>query len=573
MKSFYFKLLATFLTVNLVFGALLFLVFSRMLRENNLDNVSDHLHSVCLAAAYRLESREGIPDAATADRLAKDLGRLLGVRITVIRADGTVIGDTDHDPAGMDNHLRRPEIAGATLNATGRAVRHSRTLEKDLLYVAIRVPESGPTQCFIRASLRITQVNAIYQHLAGNFLWVAGGLILLSVLTCAFITRRLSRPVTAMRSAADQISRGDLNTRVFVDSRDEFQELAAAFNRMTEEIQALVGRLSSQKEESEAILTAVREGLVLIGRDQRIVKANRTFLAQVQSADAAGKPYWEVIRNPRFAEVLRLVRQEGGSRREEISFGDTTFLCSFAYLSSREEVVALFFDISELKRLETIKKDLVVNISHEFKTPLTAIRGFAEALAEEPERSGEYLEIIKRNAERLSAITNDLLLLARLEYKESALQREPVDLAALVRDVAAIVQTMLKEKGLELSIQAGEGLPAVSGDRYLLEQAVTNLLENAIKYTDSGRVSVSLRRTNGAVSVEVSDTGIGIAAEHLPRIFERFYVVDKSRSRRQSGTGLGLAIVKNIILQHGGEISVRSTPGQGTVFSFVIPVG
>jgi len=571
MTSFYIKLFATFVAVTMSFCLLFFLLFSQTLKSHNQENVAEHLESICLLAAPQLEPLLAMADAAAVDAWAKRTGQRLGVRITVLRPDGTVVGDTDQNPARMDNHLNRPEVAGTRLHRSGRAVRHSSTLDKDMLYVAMCFPDATSPKGIVRASLPLTDVAAIYQRLAGHLAPLTLAIILVSLLLCAVITRRLSRPISAMHQVAEKVSAGDFNARVFIANRDEFGGLAEAFNRMTTEIQTLFGQLSTRQEESEAVLSAIREGLVLIDHDMRIAKANQTFLDQFHCPDAVGKPYWESIRQPQFVETLRQVRADGLNRRIEIPVGETVYLCSFAPLPIQKAVAVLWFDVTELKRLETIKKDLVVNISHEFKTPLTTIRGFAEALEEDPAHQREFLEIIKRNAERLTAITNDLLLLARLEYKEKPLNFEPVDLAALARESAAGFAAAVRGKGLELAVAAEENLPPVNGDRFMLEQVFTNLLENSVRYSEAGRIDVRLRREGSAVVTEVADTGIGIPAEHLPRIFERFYVVDKSRSRRQGGTGLGLSIVRNIVRQHGGEISARSTPGQGTTFTVTLP--
>ncbi|RLE05479.1 MAG: PAS domain-containing sensor histidine kinase, partial [Candidatus Aminicenantes bacterium] len=256
---------------------------------------------------------------------------------------------------------------------------------------------------------------------------------------------------------------------------------------------------------------------------------------------------------------------------EEIELNKKIFLCSFVFIPSKEELIIVFHDITEFKRLEKIKRDFVVNVSHELRTPLTAIKGYVETLEEEVEGEAKrYLEIIKKHTERLINIVQDLLLLSELEEKGLSEAREDVDLKDMVEDVFKIFKQKAEEKNLKLSL-VSENKPVVRGDPFKLEQMFINLIDNAIKYTEKGEVLVSLKRADKGVVVEVKDTGVGIPAEHLDRIFERFYVVDKSHSRKLGGTGLGLSIVKHIVLLHNGKIDVESKLGKGAKFTIVLP--
>jgi two-component system phosphate regulon sensor histidine kinase PhoR len=293
----------------------------------------------------------------------------------------------------------------------------------------------------------------------------------------------------------------------------------------------------------------------------------------LQVSAVEGKFYWEVIREPQFSALIDRVTRTKTGCTEEVTIQDNSFLCSATPLLSQEKTVAMCHDVTELKRVEKIKKDFVVNVSHELRTPLTAIKGFVETIEDDiDDKNRSYLTIIRRNTDRLINIVEDLLLLSELEERGATLSLESCDLKNLLEQMQKIFEPRLREKGLSLTIQADPALPAVTADAFKLEQVFVNLFDNAIKYTEAGGITVTLLQRDGQALIEIQDTGIGIPREHLLRIFERFYVVDASRSKQLGGTGLGLSIVKHIVLLHGGTIEVESTPGRGTKFNITLPV-
>jgi len=304
-----------------------------------------------------------------------------------------------------------------------------------------------------------------------------------------------------------------------------------------------------------------------------IVLCNESIRKALHTQQIENKFYWEVIREPQSSALIdRVARQKTGCV-EEITIRGSAFLCSATTLPSQEKTVVMCHDVTELRRVEKIKKDFVVNVSHELRTPLTAIKGFVETMEEDvDEKNRGYLAIIKRNTDRLINIVADLLLLSELEEKGAALTLGACDLKLMLEQMRKIFEPRLREKGLSLTIEADPALPDITADAFKLEQVFVNLLDFAIKYTETGGITIRLVPRNGQVLIEVQDTGSGIPREHLPRIFERFYVVDASRSKQLGGTGLGLSIVKHIILLHNGSIEADSTPGQGTLFSITMPV-
>jgi two-component system phosphate regulon sensor histidine kinase PhoR len=416
------------------------------------------------------------------------------------------------------------------------------------------------------------EIDNLLWKLSGHLILILGICFVVALLLTGWVSRSQSKPVEQLVEAARQVSRGSFDTKVFLIGSSELRELAAAFNTMTEKVKQLFEQQSRQQEEFNLILSSIQEGLLVIDQDHRVVLTNQSFRMMIGAFAPEGKLYWEVIRSPGLLEAFAQVREKQESGTCEISVAERIYFCSLTPIPQKRETAALFFDITERKKIEDIKRDLVSNISHEFRTPLTSIKGFLEALeTEEDIQHKDYLEILKRNTDRLIAITDDLLLISQLEQHRSVLQIEPQAMGDISRNTARLFQTMASVKGLRLTVDIEPDLPLINGDRYMLEQMLVNLLQNAIRYTETGEVVLRIRKQNGGVAVEVIDTGIGIPEKDLPRIFERFYVVDRSRSRQLGGTGLGLSIVRNIAVQHKGKVEVRSVLGKGSTFTIRLP--
>jgi two-component system phosphate regulon sensor histidine kinase PhoR len=301
--------------------------------------------------------------------------------------------------------------------------------------------------------------------------------------------------------------------------------------------------------------------------------ANASFQKIAESEDNEGKLYWEVIRDPVLSELIQKVKEEKQNYSDEIELSGKYYNASVTFIPSEEEIVVTFHDITESRRVEQIKKDFIINVSHELRTPLTAIKGFVETIEQDAAKKHQkYLDIITRNTDRLINIVNDLLVQSELEEKYIKLEMEDVDLEKLITNICKIFEPKAQEKGLSFSIPKASGFPpTVKGDPFKLEQLFVNIIDNAVKYTEEGEITVRLSHEDRDVFITIEDTGIGIPETELPRIFERFYVVDKSRSRRLGGTGLGLSIVKHIALLHNGEVTVKSTAGQGTKVTVRLP--
>jgi two-component system phosphate regulon sensor histidine kinase PhoR len=367
---------------------------------------------------------------------------------------------------------------------------------------------------------------------------------------------------------------GHYDTRVYTTGSGEIGELATAFNEMTQRQQALITSLSERQSELRTVMNAMSEGLLVISRDGDILHHNQAALSIFADLKAGGKKYWEVCRNADIYSHIQEGFDKPGLTSREVTVADQAFRINAIPIETENRLVITFHNITEFRRLERIKKDFIANISHEIKTPLTTIHGFVETLEEQLE--GEplrYLGIIKRNSERLTNLVKDLLLLSKLEEGGLSGKQEPVDLKALIDGVLPVYEPVAAQKGLTLHHTFPQESVTVTGDSGRLEDLLINLLDNAVKYTETGSVSLDLSLEDQQAVIEISDTGIGISPEHQSRVFERFYVVDPSRSKLSGGTGLGLAIVKHIVAQHRGTLSMESKPGQGTLFVVKLPLG
>jgi len=382
-----------------------------------------------------------------------------------------------------------------------------------------------------------------------------------------FISRGISRPLKELVSAAKEISRGNFNVQVFLKTDDELKDLAETFNDMAIKMQKLFLNLANQKEEFNTIISSIEEPLFVLKKDGTVKLCNEGFKKIVDTKETKGGYFWEYIRSPELDDLIKQIKKEKRHKIAEIRIRDRFYIGSFTFLNQTEEIVMILYDITKFKQLETIKKEFIANISHELRTPLTAIKGFIETLEEEEHIENiQYLDAIKRHTTRLINIVDDLLTLSELEKEGIKLELEEVRLDSLTENIVKIFEPKLKEKGLNLIIDIEKDIKPIMADPFKLEQMLINLIDNAIKYTEKGKITISVTQDDNNSVIIVEDTGIGIPENAIPRIFERFYTVDKSRSKKLGGTGLGLSIVKHIVLLHKGTIDVQSVYGKGTRF-------
>ncbi len=571
-RSIFFKVFATYALLLLLFAALFLLISFRTIRSHYLQTLRHNLENLSQVLRPSVLSFLEEKKLTELDAFLKNQGKAIKTRLTVVDSEGVVLGDSEEDPAQMENHRFRPEILEALQGGTGYSIRFSRTVKEDMLYVAVPLQKDKAIIGALRSSLFISDVNQLLASLRRRILSTIGLVIFFALAGAYFFSRTITQPIRELAQASRQIAKGDFNVKMSHRFKDEWEDVAVSFNAITEEIKSLVASLRNKKEELDNILASMQEGLLVLDKEGKIVLSNPKARKIFRQDTLEVKFYWEIVRTASFAQLVENVKEKNEPGTTEIYLNDRTYLASASFLSSPERLLIVLSDITDRQNLAKMKKDLVLNVSHELRTPLTAIKGFAEALESEvKEENIAYVRRILRHTERLIRIVNDLLLLATLEEPNIPLDTEPVNLMALIETVFKMFEPKAKEKGLNLQVAAEPDLPPIEADPFRLEQMLINLIDNAVKYTEKGEVRVFLGRAEDRLVIEVCDTGIGIPEEHLPRIFERFYVVDKSRARKLGGTGLGLSIVKHIVLLHGGTIEVQSKPNEGTCFRVFLP--
>lgn len=573
-RSIFFKIFGGYFFLTVALSGLIVLISSYLIRDYQVERTARELKDIAAVVGTGM-TQQPFSGGGTAsiDHSVKQLGKQINARITVVDSEGKVIADSEEDPQKMENHRTRTEIAQAFEGNTGRFLRFSETLGQQMLYVAIPIQRDGKTLYVVRASKFLKDIKVVSRELNARILQISIVILILALVAAFIFARTIYGPIRELTSAIKRVAGHDFSVRVLLKQQDELKEVADSFNDMTDEMQGLFSELTRQKEELNSIISSLQEGLLVLDGEERVLFTNESLKAVTGRDLENGKLYWETIREPGINELINRVRADRHNHVEEITVNGLIFLCSATFLTSKEEIVLVFHDITEIRKLEKIKSDFVLNVSHELRTPLTSIKGFIDTM-DEGELSEEqrgYLAIIKRNTARLINVVKDLLVLSRLEEKNLTLELEPVDVPDLIERVLKIFEEQIREKGFSVEVRAAEGLLPVMGDAFKLEQVFVNLFDNAIKYTDAGGIAVEMETRGSSVVISVADTGPGIPPQHLNRIFERFYVVDKSRSKKLGGTGLGLSIVKHIILLHNGKISVTSSPGQGTKFTITLP--
>jgi two-component system, OmpR family, phosphate regulon sensor histidine kinase PhoR len=573
-KTIFLKIFGCFLLITLIMSGLILAFSFTAVKDYYIESTTNHLKDLGIVLEEQVVPFLEKNDIRELNAIASKLGSKIHTRITIVAPDGTVLADSEENPKLMVNHGTRTEIAQAMEGNTGRFLRESETLKKQMLYIALPIKNNNKILGVIRLSVFLKDINTVINHARIRILEISSLIIALSLLISIVFARSLSKPIKELSAVSRRIANEDFSARVFLKSGDELQELADSFNSMAARMKTLFDELTRQKEELDSVISSLQEGILVLNREEEIVLSNNSFIKIIGSDIAEGRPYWECFRAPQFDELIKKTKDTKTNISEEISFNNKTFLCSATFLGAKEEIAVIFHDITNIRDLEKIKTDFVSNISHELRTPLTAIKGFVETLQDKvvSEENRHYLDIVGRNTDRLINIINDLLFLSELEEKSMELEPTEVDLKVLLESITRIFEQKLKEKSLSLRMDISAELPLIKADPFKLEQMFINLIDNAIKYTEKGSIKISLKEKEGKIEIVTEDTGIGITNEHLSRIFERFYVVDKSRSKKLGGTGLGLSIVKHVVMLHNGFIDVQSTPGSGTKFIILLPV-
>jgi len=511
--------------------------------------------------------------------LAVRLGQQISARVTIIDKDGKVVGDSEEDPATMDNHADRPEVKQALASGVGSSIRYSDTLGYDMMYVAVPISANGEIVGVARVSIPLSRIDASMGHI--NMVIIVGALVAaaLAILLAFQITRITVEPVKKLTKVSQRMAEGDLDQEIVVTSMDEVGQLARAFNRMASQLKQMMALITAERDRMAVILAHMDDAIFVIDSNSRVTMLNRAAekIFQISKGMALGHTFIEIVRDYELDALLQhcLTTREQQTGLVEVRPRKQLLGAIVTPFQGEPGCLVLVQDLTELRKLETIRRDFIANLSHELRTPITSLKALTETLRdgaiEEPSVAKDFLNKMNFEVDKLAQMVQEMGDLSRIESSEAPLQKRPVNIADIVVRAVERLKMLSERAGLSLETQIASGLPKVSADEDRVEQVLLNLIHNAIKFTPSGgRIDVMARIDGNNLLVSVSDTGVGISPDDLPRVFERFYKAD--RARAGGGTGLGLAIAKHIVEAHGGRIWAESVEGKGSTFSLTLPL-
>ena len=562
----FFKLLAGFVVVIAAATVTLDFAVRRAWEASLTGEIQRNLRQKTVMFANRVSAdrQHGLQDVASQE------GQAAGARATIIDAQGKVLADSEAEAGSMENHAHRPEFVAALKGELGSDTRRSHTLGIPFLYVA--APISGGA---VRLAYPLSDVAAATARVHRTLLFGSGLAFVVALIVAGIAAHWTARRLQNIVQFAERIAAGDLTARIAEVSGDEVGQVAAALDKTAHQLETSFVALQTSQRQLETLLNSMHDAVIAVGADRRVQWANQSMDRLVPQRTRLHAPVVETVRDPDFLRAVRSASENGkvSTARAGSILPGRTFDVTAAPMPGGG-AVAVLRDLTETERVEKTRRDFIANVSHELRTPLTSIQGYAETLLDsssENNHSREFLEVIRKNATRMSRLTEDLLTLARVESGEQRFDMQPATSGELLQDAVQSFQEVARSQGIELQVE-DTARAQVSVDRDAIHQVFANLVDNALKYGASGgRIVLGARRSQGGIEFYVRDFGPGIPSEHLPRLFERFYRVDKARSRESGGTGLGLAIAKHIVFAHGGTIRAESELNHGSVFLFTIP--
>ncbi len=563
-------------------------MIARNVERNALASIEKSLHANAfllkeVAFSSLLENKARDIDLQKRILLA---GREIGTRLTVIRADGTVIADSDKDPGVMDNHAHRPEILAAKSKGTGTSTRFSRTTNSDRMYLASSVVNGSQLIGYVRTSLPLTVIDQRLSELRWIIFMSTTVATVAALILGLMLSHHIVKPLIVITSVVKNAAQGEPAEKLSVLRNDELGVLAKAFNQLIAYSQSRMEMLTTDRNKLSVILSGMVEGVIAVNREERILHMNEAAgkLLQVSPQKTLERPIGEVVQIRELSDILEdaIAKQTDLQRKIELKIASTKRHIEMRASALRDGngnlvgAVVVLYDVTKLYQLEAIRRDFVANASHELKTPVTAIRMIVETLIDDEtlssEMQNEFLNRVRNQSLRLSSIINDLLTLSRIESNNDEIKHIPFDMRDCVRSAEALLSPLGEKKNVEMEFALPDHVVKILGNKQEISEVVDNLIDNALKYSQQGgHIKVSLFKREHHNVLEVSDTGIGIGKKYQQRIFERFYQVDKARSRESGGTGLGLSIVKHIVQAHGGTIEVESVLGEGSTFRVILP--
>jgi two-component system phosphate regulon sensor histidine kinase PhoR len=575
-RSIQWRITFPFVLLILVSMGILGFYLNNTTRDSQLDNLRTQLENEALITAEAsLPGFLGRDSGDVLDALAKSLGEQTGTRITIIAADGTVLGDSEEEPVQMENHAGRPEVVAALNSGFGTSTRYSTTLGQRMMYVAVPVLNQGEVLGIARMSLPLTTVDSLVNRVTISIIAAILVAALLVILAAWLIARITTRPIRRLTVAAGKIASGQLEQKIDTEAKDELGELAFAFSEMSSKVKELVDTISGDRTRLAIILDNMADGMIMTDTEGNISLTNNAAKRLFNIRDETEKSLIRVVRDHEVDDLLKSCLETSSAQTVQYeAAASKRYIRAIAVPVVHEElsgVLLIFQDLTELTSMQTTRRELIGNISHEFRTPLAGIKAMVETLRDgaidDKQAARDFLVRIDDEVERLTQIVAELTELSRIETGKAELKLEPVDINSLLEDVITRFAPQVERHRLSVRKELANDLPTVSADKDRVRQVISNIFHNAIKFTDAGgTITVASRLNHDSVTVDITDTGRGIARSDLPHIFERFYKADRARSG--SGTGMGLAIAKHVIEAHGGSISVSSEEGKGSRFSF-----
>jgi len=576
-KNLFYKIFFSYLVII----SLSFLLLDLFLREEVEKNLTSQIETEMMSYAK-------IIDLSPREKVTEQIGEMANIsncRVTLIDARGKVFADSEKDVTQMENHSNRPEVQEARLKGSGISVRFSSSLNIDMLYVAVTIRNGEKINGYVRLARPLHDVQKVIQKMYESILGASAIAVIVSLLIALFISYRLAEPIRAMERFTEKLRQGEPVGAILLNTADETKKLADNINFLVEELKDKIRIANEEKSKLMTALTSMTEGVLIINAQGLIEFVSPVLgdMLSVRYEDVFGKTLMEAFRSAELQKILTEFKRTGENITREITLDMAEAVILNVSVSAvhgypqEDKTMIVFHDVTRLKKLEKVKEDFVANVTHEIRTPLTAIIGYLETIKNGAivniDETKKFVDIILNQAERLNRLVEDLLTLSHIELKELKFNFENVSINAAITNVISLVETKAKEKKITIHNNVRENFPMIRADKDKLTQIFVNILDNAVKFTpESGRITIAAKEADAYTAVSISDTGIGVPRDEIQRLGERFYRVDRSRSRDLGGTGLGLSIVKHLMIAHGGRMEIESELGRGTTVSLLFPL-
>lgn len=576
-KNLFYKIFFSYLVII----SLSFLLLDLFLREEVEKNLTSQIETEMMSYAK-------IIDLSPREKITEQIGEMANIsncRVTLIDARGKVFADSEKDVTQMENHSNRPEVQEARLKGSGKSVRFSSSLNIDMLYVAVTIRNGEKINGYVRLARPLHDVQKVIQKMYEYILGASAIAVIVSLLIALFISYRLAEPIRAMERFTEKLRQGEPVGAILLNTADETKKLADNINFLVEELKDKIRIANEEKSKLMTALTSMTEGVLIINAQGLIEFVSPVLgdMLSVRYEDVFGKTLMEAFRSAELQKILTEFKRTGENITREITLDMAEAVILNVSVSAvhgypqEDKTMIVFHDVTRLKKLEKVKEDFVANVTHEIRTPLTAIIGYLETIKNGAigniDETKKFVDIILNQAERLNRLVEDLLTLSHIELKELKFNFENVSINAAITNVISLVEAKAKEKKITIHNNVRENFPMIRADKDKLTQIFVNILDNAVKFTpESGRITIVAKEADAYTAVSISDTGIGVPRDEIQRLGERFYRVDRSRSRDLGGTGLGLSIVKHLMIAHGGRMEIESELGRGTTVFLLFPL-